>query len=45
MNQTPAADNNVEKSQSVRLKALRPRKFQDPLLSTQISNSATVIFV
>jgi len=45
MNQTPAVENNVEKPQSVRLKVLRPRKFQDPLLSAQISNSATVIFV
>ena len=44
MNETLAVANNVEKSQNLRLKALR-RKFQDPLLSAQITNSATVIFV
>ncbi|HKH49301.1 MAG TPA: hypothetical protein VKM72_31930 [Thermoanaerobaculia bacterium] len=44
MNESLAVENNVEKSQNLRLKTLRSRKFQDPLLSAQITNSTTVIF-
>ena len=43
MNETQAV--NVKANESKSFKALRPSRFQDPMLSKQVLNVTTVIFV